>query len=255
MKVIKAILSNLYKIYYVIWFLILYLVFYPIVYFFLRKPELHPKAFKVRVVWVAVLNAVGVILFDVEGREKVKDEPYIICMNHQSYLDILFAYKVVGKYYFKFIGKKELLKWPMIGVFFRKGMDIPIDRENAKSARESLELSKQALKDGISIAIFPEGVIPPNTPQLKPFKNGAFKMAVELNIPILPVTFLDNWKRMDGNPTRFFARASPGRCRAIVHDPINTQGMDLMDIAPLRDKVYEVINAPLVKEGYSKKMD
>jgi 1-acyl-sn-glycerol-3-phosphate acyltransferase len=236
-------------------FIIAYIIFYPFVYFNLRKAELHPKAFRIRVIWVGLLNALGLILFDVEGKEKIKDEPYIICMNHQSYLDILFAYKVVGKYFFKFIGKKELLKWPMIGVFFRKGMDIPIDRVNAKSARESLELSKEALRNGISIAIFPEGVIPDNTPQLLPFKNGAFKIALELNIPILPITFLDNWKRMYGDPVRFFSSASPGRCRAIVHDPIITQGMDLMDIGPLRDKVYEVINAPLVEVGYSKKME
>jgi len=143
----------------------------------------------------------------------------------------------------------------MIGVFFRKGMDIPIDRVNAKSAKESLELSKVALKEGISIAIFPEGIIPEDTPQLLRFKNGAFKTAIELNIPILPITFLDNWKRMLGDPVKFFSRASPGRCRAIVHDPIITQGMDLMDIGPLRDKVYEVMNAPLVEQGYSKKMD
>ena len=143
----------------------------------------------------------------------------------------------------------------MIGVFFRKGMDIPIDRENAKAAMESLELSKDALREGISIAIFPEGIIPDDTPQLKRFKNGAFKMAVELNMPILPITFLDNWKRLLSDPVSFYSRASPGRCRAIVHDPIYTQGMDPMDIGPLRDKVYEVINGPLVENGLSKKME
>jgi len=255
MKLIAGILSTLYKIYLVICFFIAYIIFYPFVYFYLRKPELHPKAFNLRVLWVGLLNAMAFIVFDVKGKEKIKDEPYIICMNHQSYLDILFAYKVVGKYYFKFIGKKELLKWPMIGVFFRKGMDIPIDRVNAKSARESLELAKDALKDGVSIAIFPEGIIPDDTPQLKLFKNGAFKMAVELNVAILPITFLDNWKRMFGDPVKFFSRASPGICRAIVHDPIITQGMDAMDIGPLRDKVYEVINGPLVENGLSKKLD
>lgn len=255
MKVIGGILSTLYKLYFFVCFVLASIIFYPLVYFFLNNPKNHPKAFKIRVFWVGFLNLLGLILFDVKGREKIKDEPYIICMNHQSYLDILFAYKVVGKYYFKFIGKKELLKWPMVGVFFKKGMDIPIDRENPKKAKESLELSKQALRDGVSIAIFPEGVIPTDTPQLKKFKNGAFKTAIELNMPILPVTFFDNWKRMEGDPTKFFSRASPGRCRAIVHDPIITQGMDLMDIGPLRDKVYDVINAPLVKEGYSQNLD
>lgn len=202
---------------------------------------------------MGVLNFFALIFFDIKGREKIKDEPYIICMNHQSYLDILFAYKVVGKYFFKFIGKSELLKWPMIGMFFRKGMDIPVDRVNPRKARESLELWKKALQEDISIAIFPEGVIPDDTPQLKKFKNGAFKIAVELNIPILPVTFLDNWKRMESDPMHFSAMASPGMCRAIVHDPIYTQGMDLMDLAPLREKVYEVINAPLVEHGLSEK--
>jgi 1-acyl-sn-glycerol-3-phosphate acyltransferase len=141
----------------------------------------------------------------------------------------------------------------MVGVFFRQGMDISVNRENAKEARESLEEAMEALNDGISVAIFPEGVIPEDTPQLKRFKNGAFKMALTTQRPILPITFVVNHKRLR-NPFRFTAEAGPGICEVVVHPPIYTAGMDMMDVAPLRDKVYEIINAPLKEGGMSRSL-
>jgi 1-acyl-sn-glycerol-3-phosphate acyltransferase len=155
-------------------------------------------------------------------------------------------------YFFKFIGKKELRKWLMIGVFFRKGMDISISRTNAKEARVSLDEAMEALDNGISVAIFPEGEIPENTPHLKRFKNGAFKMALSKNVPILPVTFLYNNELLE-IPHKLLGKARPGICEVVIHPRIDTQGMDLMDIAPLRNKVYEVINRPLVERGLSER--
>ena len=139
----------------------------------------------------------------------------------------------------------------MIGVFFRKGMDISISRENAKEARISLDEAMEALNNGVSIAIFPEGEIPVDAPQLKRFKNGGFKMALTTQKPILPVTFLRNHDRLH-DPYKLFGKTTPGLCEVVVHPRIETQGMDLMDIAPLRDKVYEVINAPLIERGLSR---
>jgi 1-acyl-sn-glycerol-3-phosphate acyltransferase len=165
-------------------------------------------------------------------------------------MDIIYMYPVIN-HYFKFIGKKELRKWLMIGVFFRKGMDISISRENAKEARISLDEAMAALNRGVSVAIFPEGEIPIDTPQLKRFKNGGFKMALATQKPILPVTFLSNHERLH-EPHTLFGKCTPGLCEVIIHPRIETQGMDLMDIAPLRNKVYEVINGPLVERGLSR---
>ena len=234
----------------VIVFFIVCGIFYPFVHFNLQDKSRHPKAFKVKVRWCKVLSVLFFVRYKIHGKEHLEETyPYIACINHQSYLDIIFMYPVL-KGYFKFMGKSELRKWLMVGVFFRKGMDISVNRENAKEARGSLDEAMEALDQGISVAIFPEGMIPEDSPQLKRFKNGAFKMALTKQVPILPVTFLYNHERM-ANPYRFLSKASPGVCEVIVHPPIYTTGMDMLDLSPLRNKVYEVINAPLVERGLS----
>jgi 1-acyl-sn-glycerol-3-phosphate acyltransferase len=240
----------IYRIYMVIVFFVVWVIFYPFVHFNLNKKERHPRAFKVKVLWCRVLSSLFFVRFKIHGKEHLKDcYPYIACINHQSYLDIIFMFPVLTDY-FKFMGKSELRKWLMVGVFFRKGMDISVNRENAKEARVSLDEAMEALDEGIAVAIFPEGMIPEDSPQLKRFKNGAFKMALTKQVPILPITFLYNHERM-ANPYRFLSKASPGTCEVIVHPPIYTTGMDMLDLSPLREKVYEVINTPLVERGLS----
>lgn len=240
----------LFKLYMLLVFFVVWAVFYPIVYFFLDDPASHPTAFKIKALWCRVLCFFMFTGFKIHGKEHLLfDGACVVCINHQSFMDIIYMYPVIP-YYFKFIGKKELRKWLMIGPFFRKGMDISVSRENAMEARKSIDEAIQALRDGISVVIFPEGEIPLDTPQLKRFKNGAFKMALSCNAPILPMTFVHNHKRLDA-PFKLFGRATPGTCEVVVHPRINTEGMDLVDLAPLRDKVYSVINAPLVERGYS----
>lgn len=251
MKILLGPFYLLFKIYMLVVFFLVWAAFYPFVHFYLNDPAKHPQAFKVKVLWCRVLCTLMFTRFKIHGKEHlVFDESCVVCINHQSFMDIIYMYPVID-HYFKFIGKKELRKWLMIGVFFRKGMDISISRENAKEARISLDEAMEALNNGVSIAIFPEGEIPVDAPQLKRFKNGGFKMALATQKPILPVTFLRNHERLH-DPYKLFGKSTPGLCEVVVHPRIETQGMDLMDIAPLRDKVYEVINAPLIERGLSR---
>ena len=104
------------------------------------------------------------------------------------------------------------------------------------------------LKKGNSVVVFPEGTIPKNTPQLGNFKSGAFKLAVENQIPIIPITFLDNYKRLEMKGL-FSGKAGPGIARAIIHEPIPTIGLTEKDLIPLQDKVYAIINKELEKHG------
>lgn len=242
----------LFKLYMLLVFFIVWAVFYPFVHFKLNDPDRHPQAFKIKVLWCRVLAFLWFTRYEIKGKEHLDfDGPCVVCINHQSYSDIIHMYPVIP-HYFKFIGKKELRSWLMIGVFFRKGMDISINRTNAKEARVSLDESMEALRNGVSVAIFPEGEIPVDTPQLKRFKNGAFKIALETQTPILPVTFLSNHELLH-EPYRIFGKARPGKCEVVIHPRIVTQGMDLMDLAPLRNKVYDVINEPLVQRGLSQR--
>ncbi len=251
MRILLGPFYLLFKLYMLVVFFLVWVVFYPLVHFLLNDPAKHPKAFRIKVLWCRVLSALMFTRYKIHGKEHlIFDGSCVVCINHQSYMDIIYMYPVINNY-FKFIGKKELRKWLMIGVFFRKGMDISISRENAKEARISLDEAMDALNRGVSVAIFPEGEIPVDTPQLKRFKNGGFKMALTTQKPILPVTFLCNNERLH-DPNKLFGKCTPGLCEVVIHPRIETQGMDLTDIAPLRNKVYEVINGPLVERGLSR---
>lgn len=178
---------------------------------------------------------------------QLADKPYVICANHASYLDIILMYRIIPKNKFLFIGKAELLKWPIINIFFKK-VDIAVNREKRSSGMRSIIRAKQEINNGWSIVIFPEGGIPIDAPKLNPFKNGAFKLAVEEQIPILPITIINNWKLFNTDPF-LTGMASPGIAKVIVHDPIPTEGMNKKDLINLRQRTFETINKPLVSNN------
>ena len=103
----------------------------------------------------------------------------------------------------------------------------------------------RALDRGTSLTLFPEGTIPAFTPRMKPFKDGAFKLAIEKQVPIVPVTFLDHW-RLFGEPLEMLGLARPGLARAVVHPAISTTGMTEADLVALRSEVFRVIEGPLL---------
>jgi 1-acyl-sn-glycerol-3-phosphate acyltransferase len=140
------------------------------------------------------------------------------------------------------MGKMELTKIPLFNIWF-KSLDIPVKRESIKNAHGAfLKASEQMDKLGANLIIYPEGRIPDDTPNIKfPFKPGAFRIAVEKQIPIVPVTLLDNLKRFDSNTMN----GSPGRMRMLVHKPIETNGLTLDDIPMLQQKVYDILSLQL----------
>lgn len=94
--------------------------------------------------------------------------------------------------------------------------------------------------------IFPEGTISKEAPQLSAFKSGAFAMAIQKQIPILPVSFITNWERLQ-RADFFMGKASPGLSEIIIHKPILTSGLTKHDVDFLQNKVLDIINAPLIK--------
>jgi len=225
------------------------IVLYPILYPLASKKERHPALFKVKIFWGWLLCLLTGAIFYVKGRNKVPEGPFIVVANHQSYTDIVYMYRVIKTHY-KFMAKAELSKWPLFGIFFKKKSDIAVHRRIKKLAGRAIEEADQAIKEGISVAFFAEGTIPMNTPQLGAFKNGAFKVAIENQVPIVPITFLSNWRRM-GEPLEFLSKGSPGLCRAVIHEAIPTKGLMLDDLTELREKTRDIIHQPLIDKGYS----
>ena len=123
--------------------------------------------------------------FRSEGREKaVKGTTYVLISNHQSILDILYV-NTLG-YRCKWISKVENKKIPFLGWYLTMADYIPVDRGNEESKIIMLEKSLSCLKNGTSIMIFPEGTRSRNG-EIGFFKRGAFQLAIEAGVPILPI--------------------------------------------------------------------
>lgn len=175
------------------------------------------------------------------------NKTYIVIGNHASEIDIMLTLAIV-KNPFVFIGKKELAKVPLFGYFYRR-TNILVDRASLASKRAVLKEAAKRLENGTGICIFPEGGIPDPEYLLGPFKAGAFKLAIENNIPILPLTYPDNKKRF----AEFFDGGMPGRLRATLHGPIETAHLGEEDISPLMDSCYQLIHDELKSFGWTGK--
>ena len=163
--------------------------------------------------------------------------------NHTSMLDIMLML-YVSKNPFVFVGKEELGKIPLFG-FFYKRVCILVDRSDPKSRTAVYRRVQHRLNQGLSICIFPEGGVPDEEVVLDSFKDGAFRMAINHNIPIVPITFLDCKKRF---PWTFFS-GGPGRLRAKIHRFVDTQMLGLEDTSTIRKEVRKTILKELTENA------
>lgn len=164
-----------------------------------------------------------------------KGRSYMLVSNHTSMTDIMLMY-VCSKNPFVFVGKKELAKMPLFGYFYKR-VSILVDRSNLQSRKQVYESAMKRLDAGLSICIFPEGGVPDESVILDDFKDGAFRLAIEYQIPIVPMVFFDNKRRF---PFRFFA-GSTGRMRVKIHPFVYTKGMQFEDRTKLKNEVRELI--------------
>jgi len=173
-----------------------------------------------------------------------KGKSYMLVANHTSMMDIMMMLKV-SKNPFVFVGKQELAKIPLFG-FFYKRVCILVDRSSPQSRTLVYKRAQRRLNQGLSICIFPEGGVPDDSSiVLDSFKDGAFKLAIAHQIPIVPVTFLDNKKRFS---YEFFS-GSPGRMRAVVMPFIKTQNMDVKHSETLKQSTRSLILSALQKRN------
>jgi len=177
---------------------------------------ISPKAGSIwGVVWGRVACLITPVKVFVKGKENIdKKKSYIIISNHQSLFDILLVYAFMG-IDFKFLMKKELRKVPFLGYACYKVGHIYIDRKSPKAALQSLNEAKQKLTDGVSVMVFPEGTRSKQK-EMQQFKKGAFKLATDLNLDILPVTIVDSYKILRTG----FLNILPGKAGIVVHPHI-----------------------------------
>jgi 1-acyl-sn-glycerol-3-phosphate acyltransferase len=235
MKLLNYIFSPIWKIWFVLCFAIPFLILFPIFYFALVTKKFD-LVFKLKRVWARIIST-GSFLFPIISYQTKKHklpQPCIIVSNHTSYLDIVFCPFYVD-HTAVFMGKYELLKIPLFKYFFVY-LDIPVNRKSIKNSHKAFSDAGDKLDQGLSVVIYPEGTISENG-KLRPFKNGAFKLAVEKQVPIIPVVNLNNWLFLQ-NGGFFKSNGKPGVPMIYVGDPIITLGMTEKDIDGLKEKVH-----------------
>lgn len=244
MKILRAIIAPLWKTWFVLWFAIPFLVLFPLFYFSLATKRFD-LVFKLKRVWSTII-CMGSFLYPriIYTSKKYKlPKPCIVASNHTSYLDICFSPFYID-HTAVYMGKYELLKIPLFKYFFVY-LDIPVNRKRITDAHKAFSEAGKKIDQGMSQVIYPEGTIS-NNGHLRAFKNGAFKLAIEKQVPIVPVANLNNWWYLQ-NGGFFKSNGRPGMPQIVVGDPIPTTGMTEKNVGELREKVYTFIYKELEK--------
>jgi len=192
------------------------------------------------VVWSRLNGFFTPMIVRVEGRDHIrKHTSYVVISNHQSVYDIFLIYGWIG-IDIKWIMKKELGKLPGVGYGSRKVGHIFLDRSNSRIAVESLNEAKRKLVNGTSVVMFPEGTRS-ETGVLGTFKRGAFKLAIDLGLPVLPLTLVGT---KDILPNRSM-NLLPGKVKMVIHEPIDISRYGEDNMQELMRTAREIIGKAL----------
>lgn len=236
MKVIKLIFWTLYRIWFYILMAIPILVMFPFLVISILKEKWYPFFFIMARIWAkCILYGMGFYVKTEREQELEAGKSYMLTANHTSMADIMLMLAIT-KNPFVFVGKKELVKIPLFGFFYKRTC-ILVDRNSPRSRHEVFERAQKRLNQGLSICIFPEGGVPDEAIELDEFKDGAFRLAIDHQIPIVPMTFADNKKRFSYT----FFSGSPGLMRAKVHKFIETKGKTSENKKEIKEETRNVI--------------
>jgi 1-acyl-sn-glycerol-3-phosphate acyltransferase len=243
----KLLLKKAHVYFYVFAVAFFYFLCWPVFYYLSRKPKRYKTMSALRRVWGFTTSLLAGFIYRFEYEVPIDwQKTYIVCPNHTSNLDIS-AMCILVNSYCSFIGKQELTEGLVTRLFF-KSVDIPVNRDSNISSYRAFKKAAERLENGVTMIIFPEGGIAEDyPPKLQPFKNGPFKLAIELKIPIIPVSSSNTWKKLWDDGTKYGTK--PGICDFFVHKPIETAHLAIADANALRDEVYSVIRERLEIRG------
>ena len=159
----------------------------------------------------------GMLLpISVEGRENLKkDESYVFVANHQGFFDIFIVYGYLRRN-IKWMMKWQISKWPLIGYAAVKGKNILVDKRSRSAIKKTYDDARQALQGGTSIVLFPEGART-FTGHMGEFRRGAFALADELQLPVVPLTINGSFDVFP-RTAKFFLNWHP--LKLTIHKPI-----------------------------------
>jgi 1-acyl-sn-glycerol-3-phosphate acyltransferase len=244
-KLMKAPLFLIWRFWFGILILSSILLFFPFLLLFSFKEEHYHLFWKfARILSVTLIYGMGFRIKFKANENIDSNKSYMYCPNHGSLLDP-FVLIALSKKPIVFVGKKELAKIPVFGFFYKRTV-IMVDRSSFESRKRVFKMARERLQNGVSMAIFPEGLVPSEDVILAPFKKGAFSLAIEFGIPIIPLVYYDC--------KRFFSwdvfKGRPGVLRVHQHNFIETKGLSLeKDMEVLKKKTFNIIYKDLEKDA------
>ena len=204
--------------------------------------------------WGAFICRILLLPVKVEGRENLKEgQSYVFVSNHQGAFDIFLIFGFLHRN-FKWMMKYQIGKIPFVGFACRKSHQIFIDKRGAKKIKASYDQAREILKDGISLTVFPEGARS-FTGHMGNFRRGAFMLADELQLPVVPLTINGSINVMPRTRDWHFANWHP--MRLTIHKPIPPIGQGPENVKHAMDESYQTIMSALPPElqGYEENPD
>jgi 1-acyl-sn-glycerol-3-phosphate acyltransferase len=194
--------------------------------------------------WSWIFSQLTFIRYKIQGRENLKKGmPYILVSNHTSFLDIPgMCLLIAGE--FRPLAKKELLKIPVFG-WIARGATVIVDRSSGESKKRSMERLKDTLAHGIPILLFAEGTQNRTKEILQPFKDGAFKIAVDMQQPILPIVIIGAGPLMPPGTINM----KPGLITIKVGKEILTQGVTNSEMQNLKEHTFQVMKEMIAPQS------
>lgn len=227
-----------------LWFVVTFLVLFPFFWVCIAL-DWRRGIVAINYLWTILFFYGCLIPVRKVGASRRIDGAAVVVANHGSYLDIPVLTDVFEQDHV-FMGKSSLGKIPLFGYMYRS-LHILVDRADRLSKKRSLRRATRALREGKLLIMFPEGTIRPEIqPGVGPFKDGAFHLAVAMQVPLVPVTLPFDWQILpdDGTFTAHYKRPL-----AVVHSPIPTMGLTDADIPQLKERVRAIFMADL--EAYN----
>ena len=204
--------------------------------------------------WARIILWLLFIPVKVEGRDRLDPkESYVFVANHQGAFDIFLIYGHLNRN-FKWMMKYQLRKIPFVGFACAKTHQIFVDKRGPKKIKATYDLARETLQDGTSVTVFPEGSRS-YTGHMGVFKKGAFMLADELQLPVVPLTINGSFNIMPRTRDMKFARWH--RLTLTIHDPIYPVGKGPDNVEATKNQAYDSVMSALVPEyqGYVENPD
>lgn len=237
LNLLKNIFARIWAFWAVLWFITTMLIFYiPMLLTGLFKEPKKSTAFRIASKWwmQSWLPLVGCPL-KVKGNEHfAKGKQYVVVCNHNSLLDVPLSSPFIPGAN-RTIAKKDFMKVPVFNLIYKRG-SVLVDRKSEASRRESFTLMKQALASGYHMCIYPEGTRNKSGNPLQPFKDGAFRLAVETGTPVIPAVIFNTNKALPAKKSFYFL---PHKLQMHFLAPVEPG----TDVDVLKEKVSQIMEA------------